>query len=248
MADLSEKEQIDALRAWWSEYGTSVLGGVFIAVAGIFGWNQWKNSIAEAEVAASTLFEDVMVAADRGNLDAAAVAADELFNEHGKSAYAAQARLAMARLYMDNGRDQDAANVLRALVERGGKSELALVGRLRLAKILLYQDKPQEVLDLLKGQTDSAFAARFSEVMGDAHVALGNYAEAEAAYIAAMNDNPLARTVDVSLIQLKLNDLPSLTDATQAAQATAPVEEAAADEPAATDDSAAAEIPEQGSN
>ena len=130
-----------------------------------------------------------MSATGVGNLDAASVAATELFADYAATIYAAQARLAMARLYMDKGRDQDAADVLRVLVESGGDNEIQLIGRLRLAKVLLYQDKAEEVVDLLQGQGEHAFAARYSEVLGDAYTALGSYAEAEAAYTVALDDD-----------------------------------------------------------
>jgi predicted negative regulator of RcsB-dependent stress response len=210
--DLSEKEQLDAMRTWWQENGRYVIGGVILGVAMLVGWNQWRGGIAENEAAASALYEDVMSATGAGNLDAANLAATELFGDYAATAYASQARLAMARLYMDKGRDQDAADVLRVLVESGGDSELQLVGRLRLAKVLLYQGKAEEVVDLLQGQGEHAFAARYSEILGDAHTALGAYAEAGAAYTAALVDDPAIRTVDSALIQLKLNDLPAATE------------------------------------
>ena len=248
MEDLSEKEQLDAIRAWWAENGSYVLGGVFVGIIAIFGWNQWRSGIADAEVAASTIFEEVMGAAGDGNLDAASAAAEELFRDYESTAYAAQARLALARAYMDNGRDQDAADVLSALVEAHPDSEIALVGRLRLAKILLYQDKAQEVVDLLKDQPETAFTARFNEMLGDAYFALGAYAEAEAAYVAALNDDPAVRTVDTNLIQLKINDLPPLDEAPASEPAVPdvsvdePVD--AAEEPAA--DEAMTDEPESG--
>ena len=212
MEDLSEKEQIDAIKAWWSENGSYVVGGIVAGVLIIFGWNYWQTSTANKEVAASSLYESVMESAGAGNTDNAVASAAELFDAYPDTPYAAQARLAMARLYMDNGRDQDAADVLQPLAESINAGELALVARLRLAKILLYQDNAEAVIELVRDQPESAFTARFNEVLGDAHVALEQWAEAEAAYIASLNDRPEASTVDVSLIQLKLNDLPMLTD------------------------------------
>jgi predicted negative regulator of RcsB-dependent stress response len=188
-----------------------------------------------------------MSATGNGNLDAAGAAATDLFENYASTTYAAQSRLAMARLYMDKGRDQDAADVLRVLVESGGDSEIQLVGRLRLAKVLLYQNKAEEVVTLLKEQGDHAFAARYSELLGDAYAALGSTAEAQAAYNAALIDDPAIRTVDSSLIQLKLNDLPDSdqvaagaatdagdeTDTTIEIDAPLPTEETQADEPEA---------------
>ena len=208
MEELSEKEQIEAVRNWWAENGNFVIGGVVVGVAIIFGWNSWQAGISDTEISASTLFEDVMDSAGRGRLDPAVEAGEALFSDYNDTAYADQARLALARMYMDSGRDQDAADVLEPLANDSSGDELALVARLRLAKILLYQDKADEVIALIDGQPESAFSARFNEVLGDAYVAAGRYEDAEAAYIAALNDNPVARTVDIALIQLKINDLP----------------------------------------
>ena len=32
MDDLSEKEQIEQMRAWWSEYGNYVIGGIVVGI------------------------------------------------------------------------------------------------------------------------------------------------------------------------------------------------------------------------
>jgi predicted negative regulator of RcsB-dependent stress response len=223
--DLSEKEQIEALRAWWKDNGNYVVAGVIIGVIVIFGWKQYQGNVTQGQVEASVLFEDVMAATGRGNVDEAVSAAEQLFADYDGTEYAAQARLALARLYMDNGRDEDGASVLRQVIDANTDEPLSMVARLRLAKILLYQDKAQEVVDLLDGQPDSAFSARFSEALGDAYVALGDYAKAQAAYVAALADDPAAPTVDRNLVQLKINDLPS-TDESSVAVQTAPAGDA----------------------
>jgi len=232
--DLSEKEQLDALRAWWAENGSYVMGGIVVGIVVIFGWNRWQTGIADTEIAASTLFEDVMEAAALNLSDNAEGPAEALFTNYPTSPYAGQARLAMARLYMDSGRDQDAADVLRPLTELPTSNELALVGRYRLVQILLYQEKAQDVVDLVNGMPETAFSARFSEALGDAYVMLGQYSEAEAAYLAAMNDDPLAPTVEVSLLQLKINDLPAPDQIAAAAAVDAIIEAAEESAPAET--------------
>ena len=240
MEDLSEKEQIDAIRAWWSENGNFVIGGVVVGVAIIVGWNTWQGNIASQEVAASTYYEDIMTAAARGNLDAAETAAGALFAEHGGSDYAGLSRLAMARIYMDNGRDQDAVDVLQPLASDPAGGEQSHIARLRLGRVLLYQGKSDEVIALVNEQPESGFSAEFNELLGDAYEASGQYAEAEAAYVAALNDNPVAPTIDVEFIQLKINDLPIPGEAEAEAPITeseAPIEET----PAGDGESGAAE-------
>ena len=204
---LSEKEQIEKMRAWWSDYGMYVIGGIVLGAAILFGINYYQKQSVDAEIAASLLYDEVTEHVVAGNLEAATVAAGKLDSEYGNSSYAAQSKLAMARLYMDKNRDQDAAEALNDLLAMKGSEHIKHIARVRLAKILLYQGKPEEVLELLEGQESAAFAARYAEELGDAYVALGRYDEARASYQAALAEGQ--QTVDQGLIQLKLMDLPA---------------------------------------
>ncbi len=221
---LSEKEQIEAMRDWWRENGRFVIGGIVLGVGILVGWNQWKEYRLTARLEASARYETLANQVSGGMVDAAEASANDLYENYASTSYAALARLAMARLYMDRGRDQDAADTLEALLAIRGGTETQMVGRLRLAKIYLYQDKPQEVVDLLSGFEDSAFAARYDELLGDAHAALGEIPDAAASYARAMADDPTAPTVNRSLIQMKIVDLPDDEPAP---------DEAASEEPAA---------------
>lgn len=205
---LSEKEQVEAIRNWWQENGSYVIGGVVLGVALLVGWNQWQGSIVNTQLEASAAYETLMGEVADGDLEGAESVAVDLYGNYAATTYSSQARLAMARLYMDKGRDEDAANALRGLLAADASAEVKLLGKLRLAKVLLYQNKAQEVVDLLKSETDSAFAARFSDVLGDAYVDLGQFEQAADAYAIATADNPDAPTVDRTLVQMKINDLP----------------------------------------
>jgi predicted negative regulator of RcsB-dependent stress response len=203
---LSEKEQIDKMRTWWSDYGWYVIGGVVLGAAILFGINFYQSQTVKAEIAASALYDELTEHVAGGDLEAAEVTAAKLDGEYGNSSYDAQSKLAVARLYMDKNRDQDAARALNELLAMNGFEHLKHVARVRLAKILLYQGKPEEVLGLLEGQENAAFAARYAEELGDAYVALGRYDEARASYQAALGE--AQPSVDQGLIQLKLMDLP----------------------------------------
>ncbi len=237
MDDLqSEKEQIEEMKAWWAEYGPYVIAGVVIAVGLLIGFDQYKGNKLEAQVEASVLFESLAGHVFDGDLEDAESVADELATNYANTSYAAQSRLAMARLYMDKNRDQDAADALKELLAIRGNGALKHVGRLRLARILLYQDKAQDVLELLAEQNNAAFAGLYAEMRGDAHAALGQVDEAGDAYRIALADT--AQTVNRGLVQMKLIDLPEppvvATDegAVENAPATEPDAEPIADDEA----------------
>lgn len=210
---LSEKEQIDQMRVWWSEYGAYVIGGLVIGVGLIFGVNYFRNSQLELEQNASVAYETLVAQVSTGDADAAEATAAEIAELYSDTTYAGQSGLAMARLFMDKNRDQDAANALLAVVESDADDELRHVARLRLARIYLYQEKAADVLELLDNQDLAAFASAYGEVLGDAHTALGQHAEAQALYQTVLLDPLSEGTVDRQLVQWKALDLPEVTSA-----------------------------------
>ncbi len=229
---ISEKEQIEQIRAWWSEYGGYVIGGVGLGVALLVGFNYWQNSRLEAQLAGSALYETLTEHVTTGRLDEAEAVADELGRDFASTTYAAQAKLALARLYMDKNRDQDAADVLRELLASDAGEALKQLARTRLARVLLYQGKAQEVVDLLEGKESEGFGAMYGELLGDAYRELGRIEDAQAAYQSAMLDPMAQATLDQQLVQWKALDLP---------ESSADVDDAMTDEAEAAEPDAAGE-------
>ncbi|MBT8089304.1 MAG: tetratricopeptide repeat protein [Gammaproteobacteria bacterium] len=207
---LSEKEQIEQIRSWWSEYGGYVIVGVAAGALLLFGFNYYQNNKLAAQLEASALYETLANHVVDGDLASAERVADQLATTFAGTTYAAQSKLAIARLYMDRNRDQDAADALDELLASTAGEQLKAVARLRLARILLYQDKPQEVVALLEGQDNAAFSAAYTELLGDAYVALGRIADAQAAYQEVLLDPLSQGTVDQQLVQWKALDLPEI--------------------------------------
>jgi len=234
----SEKEQIEEMKAWWTEYRLYIISGVLIAVAGLLGYNHVQSTKLAAEIEASVLFEELAGHVFDGDLDDAEAVADDLASSYANTPYAAQSRLAMARLYMDKNRDQDAVDALNELLAMRGNRALKGVGRARLARILLYQDKAQEVIDLLADRDEGAFAGMYAELRGDAYAALGNIDAAGDAYRIALADE--SQTVNRGIVQMKLVDLPAEPAAAAATEILAPaaVETAEPEAEPAMDDEA----------
>jgi predicted negative regulator of RcsB-dependent stress response len=233
----SEKEQIEEIKAWWAEYGRYIIAGIVIAVGLLIGFNQYSASKIKAQTEASALFETLAGHVADGELEEAVAVSSELSSNYANTAYAAQSKLAMARLYMDKNRDQDAVETLKELLAMRDNAALRHVGRLRLARIYLYQDKPQDVIDLLEGQDNDAFAGLYAEANGDAYAALGDYNKAEEEYELALADT--TQSVNRAFVQMKLLDLPAEAPASE--PVAEPAEEAMP-EAAAQPDEAAEEV------
>ncbi|HNP65411.1 MAG TPA: tetratricopeptide repeat protein [Woeseiaceae bacterium] len=207
---LSEKEQLEQMRAWWSEYGAYVIGGLVIGIGLMIGYVKYNDWQLQSQLEASAAYETLLKQVSAGNLDDAEATATEIQTSYARTTYAGQAGLAMARLYMDKNRDQDAADALLAVVNGDADDELKHVARLRLARIYLYQDKAQDVVDLLASEDLPSFSAAYGEVLGDAYTALGRLAEAQDAYQKVLVDPLSQGTVDQQLVQWKALDLPEI--------------------------------------
>ena len=229
---LSEKEQIDQMRSWWSEYGGYVIGGLGLGIALLAGLNYYQDSRLEEQLQGSALYETLIGHVASGSLEEAERTAAELDTDYASTSYAAQGKLVLARLYMDKNRDQDAADVLGELVASDSDEAVKHVARARLARVLMYQGKAQEVVDLLEGQESAAFSATYNELLGDAYHALGRIEDAQVAYQTVLLDPMSQGTVDQQLVQWKALDLPEASS-DEASGEEDDGEEDAAEEPAA---------------
>ena len=60
MAD--DDEQLEAIKSWWNENGTSLVVTLVVVVAGIFGYQAWENQQEASADQASVIYEDLVSA------------------------------------------------------------------------------------------------------------------------------------------------------------------------------------------
>jgi predicted negative regulator of RcsB-dependent stress response len=203
---LSEQEQVERLREWWRDNGWFIVGGVVLGVGGLFGWNQYQTYLTDRAEAAAALYLELQDAVEDGDKDDALELSARVNGEYANSPYGDQAGLAMARLFMEASEPERAATTLRDVMENTRDPEFGLVARLRLARVLAYLEKYAEALALIEAVDPGRFRGRYSEVMGDIHVAQGDMERARAAYAQALSETEPG-LVDRALVQMKLDDL-----------------------------------------
>jgi predicted negative regulator of RcsB-dependent stress response len=206
---LSEKEQWEALKGWLKENGAWIVGGLALGALGIGGWRWWEARQDRIGLEASTKYEQILDAFDRGDRTQALTSIGELEREYGSSPYVDQAHLAEARINVQSGQLDKAANTLQGVMERTRDPQLALVARLRLARVQMAQNKFDAALATLDAAKDpGAFAARYTEARGDIYFEKGDKAAALKAYRAA-RESAARGSVDTELLDLKIKDLSS---------------------------------------
>lgn len=203
---LTDDEQGEALKTWWRENWAWVLSGIAIGLCLLGGWQYYQRfRIERAEAAAEVLdqFANAQVS-DKARADSLF---KDLTDKYAATPYAMQAQLLRAQNAVGSNDLATAETTLRLVMTESKDPELALVAKIRLARVLVEQGKADEALTLLDVSKVGAFVAQAHEVRGDALYARKDETGARGEYEAALAAYQNEPGADVSLLQLKLQDL-----------------------------------------
>ncbi len=214
----SDEEQLEALKNWWKENGSSLITGVAIVLVVFFGARWWQDSRQATAEAASEIYDGIIqqiaLVQDSG-IDDATLAAmessyDTLRNGFSDNIYARFGALLLASVYVEQENFSQAEAELQWVLDnqelgfmKSAEQEVFLIARVRLARVLIAQDRAQEALNLLSEVEPGTMAATYAEVQGDAYAQLGQAEQARAAYERAINLGP----GNAGFIDLKMRGL-----------------------------------------
>ena len=205
----TDEERAEALKEWWSENGTSVVGGIIIGLAAVFGWRGWQDyQITQAE-AASDLYQKIVVDIRNEKDDEAKTLALQLIDEYPSTTYAVFAHLIMAKLFVEKNDYSAATEHLQWVIDHASENEFQLLARLRLARILLAEDKPEQSIELLDAVDPGEFLASYEELKGDSYIKQGKTEDARNAYNNALSNQKISGR-DNSILEMKLGNLGQL--------------------------------------
>ncbi|WNL39615.1 tetratricopeptide repeat protein [Halomonas sp. PAMB 3232] len=211
MAELrSEEEQLDVIKRWWKENGTSLIAGAVIAAAGVFGWHAWQDYQEGQAAAASVRYQQLLTIAnlpEQGaeQLDSAKQLVNELNDDYGSTLYAELGLLLEARLAVGQNDLDGAREALERAADGASRDYVKSLAWLRLARIEIAQGNPEQALELLDEPIVDALAAQRLDVRGDAYAALGDRDNARKAWQEALAAD--GQSQSLYGIQFKLDDL-----------------------------------------
>jgi predicted negative regulator of RcsB-dependent stress response len=198
----TEEEQVEAIKRWWKENGTSVIAGLVIGLGGVFGWQAWGNYQDRIGGEASAAFTQLVSAVQLGDNESAEKQAELLRENFDGSSYALFAGLSEARLKMEAGDSAAAKAKLEWVIKESKEPALTEMAQLNLARILLDEGDLAGA-EQQAGVKSGGFAAEFALLRGDIAHAKGDLEAAAAAYTEAM----AGEVSDRALLQMKLDDL-----------------------------------------
>ena len=209
----TEEEQLAALKRWWKSNGTSILIGIALAVAVIFGWQAWQDNQRKTAEAASEIYFSLLEAVtlnDAAQTSTVMHLAGQLQNDYSSQTYSQYAALLAAKQALLSEDIETAEQQLRWAVEnsKAGKS-LYLLAKLRLARVVAAKggaDNLESALALIETVDAGAHSASYEEIKGDLYLALGRQSDARDAYQAAV-DSVQDMGENRQILNMKLNDL-----------------------------------------
>jgi predicted negative regulator of RcsB-dependent stress response len=201
--DLEEQEQIDAIKAWWNQYGNLVMLAViacFLTIAAFQGWRYYRAQQAER---AAGLFSQLDQAERNNEAKRVRDIAAQIIDKYSATPYAAMAALAAAKASYTIGEVEEAKKNLQWAADKAKQEEMRDVSRLRLAGVLLDEKKYDEALKLLSAKTAETYTPLYADLKGDVLAEQGKAAEARSAYQFALEkldaNSPYRRVIEVKL-------------------------------------------------
>lgn len=216
---LTEEEQIEALKRWWKDYGTTILIAAVIGLGGFFAWNQYQKYRADTAREASVVYEKFAAAVtefDSDPTEEQAARAKQLANDviaHDSSnLYADFAALYLAKQAVQSQDYADAKAQLEKVSNQGSNESVKELARLRLARVQAAAGEVDAALNILSGKPSPAYAAAYAEAKGDVLLSQKRLAEARVAYESALQAMGTSQPMRRNLVQLKIDNTRTSAD------------------------------------
>jgi predicted negative regulator of RcsB-dependent stress response len=202
-AHLTDDEKLAEVKKWWGENGGSIITGVVLGLAVLFGGKAWFAYQERNAETASNIYTTLMTALEGGDEQVVNERAAMLISDYSSTPYAALAALALARINIEADELEAAQSRLQWVMDNSDSDTMRDTARLRMARVLVAMGSLDAATSLLdQATTGTPFDPLYTEVRGDIDVARGDRAAANKAYQAAL-DATASDSPGRHLLQLK---------------------------------------------
>ncbi len=204
VAHTTEEEQIESIKKWWKENGTSVVVGLVVGFGALIGGNYWMQYDASQRQNASLEFSQLQDDLQQTRNDAVMTRGDHIINNFSDTPYAVLSAFAIAKLKVDEGDLLAARARLQWVLDNSKQLEFLHMARIRMATVMLAEGNGDGALALLNSAEAGEYLPLYEELKGDIYVSLSQHSQARSAYEKALKANDKG---DNSMLQMKLDDL-----------------------------------------
>lgn len=184
---VSEKEQIESIRKWWSENGKFLMIAIVIGLAIGFGWRYFHRFELRRSEAAAVVYQTILQADSQNDIATVDGGAKVLMKNFANTPYASLAALISAKNFVAANKLSDALSTFQWVVDHSEQKRLQQMARISAARILLAQHNPTAAMNELKVIDDKNFEPLIQWVKGDIYTQMGNAKKAAENYTNAKN-------------------------------------------------------------
>jgi len=203
--EYDEHEQSERVRGWLRQNGSSLITGIAMGLALVFGWQWWQGRGAQHKEEASGQYETLSQALEAKDAAKAKVLSAQLGDKFADTGYATLASLRQVAFLHESGKDAEALALLRATRAKTTDVGLVEVIDIRIARLLLFTGKSDEAAKELAKLSSPRFPQVVDELRGDIAIARGQRDEARKNYERALGALDQASPTR-PMLELKLID------------------------------------------
>ncbi|MBQ8706462.1 MAG: tetratricopeptide repeat protein [Succinivibrionaceae bacterium] len=204
----TEEQQAEALQKFWKENGKTILCGVLIGIAGIFGWQYYKQYQLQQMEKSTEQYIQTFKRISTNYNDATVTAVSDFISQHKSDTYGEIAALNLASQLVDFGGDFEKAERYLKIAEGSGDSAVSSIAKIRLARVQTQLAKYDEAEKTVRSVKAKMYQATVNEILGDIAFAKGDQNAARKAYQAAYDlvKGTNEEKMNV-MLKIKLDDL-----------------------------------------
>ena len=186
-SNVSDKEQIEAMKKWWKEQGKYIAIAVVVGLLLGFGWRYWHALQLRRASNAAMIYQSVVQADQAKQSITVQGGAKILMKQFHQSPYASLAAMIWAKEAVLVKKYDVALSKLAWVVANSKEVRLKDIALISTARIVLEQGKPTEALKELAQVKGDTFAPLIDLVKGDIYRRLGNAVLSQQFYQQAKN-------------------------------------------------------------
>lgn len=203
--NLTEEQQVEAIKQWWKENGMAVIAGLVIGTAALFGWRGWNDYQESNAAEASALYGEFQLSLNSNDKEKVEKLHQQFLVDYASTPYAKLVSLAMASKAVEEKDTKSAKENLQWVLDNSKQSQIKHTARVRMIALLINDKEYDDALSLLNVKEPGGYAGVYEELRGDALLAKGDAAAANTAYDKALQSDGLS-SANREIITAKLAD------------------------------------------